>query len=127
MKFLNASQHQQIKGGSAAPSVSAHSNAGTGASAALASGSTDSAGQVQLTTGTTPAGNGTIVTVTFAKAYSAAPFVALQKANANAAGLFNNITSVEYVAASTTNFEIKVDGPIEPSLNHYAWNYHVIG
>lgn len=126
MKFLSASQHQQIRGGSSAPSVSAHSNAGTGASATLASGSTDSAGRVQLTTGTTPAGNGTIVTITFAKPYSSAPFAVIAAANENAQALFNVNSAWVGVATTTTTLELAVDSAPEASTL-YHWNYIIVG
>lgn len=110
--------------GGTAPSAAAGANAGGSPPApVVVGGSNDIRGQITFGTGTAPAA-GAMVAVTFATAYSAAPFVLVSPSNAQAASL-----QICAVSVSTTGFTLSTnDAPAASQANTtYAFNYWVIG
>lgn len=109
--------------GSGSPSVVAESAAGTGRSAAMSANSNDSFGQIELTSGTGTAG-GDLVTVTYASAYTTAPFVAFSSSNDNAA--FEEDGGVHFYISSltTTGFKIAANSGVSASTL-FKFTYHV--
>lgn len=117
-------QADKIKGGSSTPSVAAQAGAGSGASATLTTGSTDTAGEIVITSGTTAAA-GSFVTLTFSSAYSAAPFVTLTPSNTATAAIGADFDAWHYVTATTTTFTISLNGAVA-NTTEYRFMYHVI-
>lgn len=112
-------------GQGSAPAIAA--NAGAGSSPTISIVGSDSAGKITLTTGTAPSGtNATICTVTFATAFSAAPYVSFSPANANAAGLAAALTMI-YANSGTTTFTMISGTTALGSATQYIWFYEVIG
>ena len=109
-----------LAGYSSAPTITAGTGAGTGASVSLASGSTDLAGQIIVTTGTVSA-TGVILTVTFNTIFNTAPFVVFSPANDNASGAIVGVYVVSIASTFTLN-----NGSLLISSTQYKWNYHVI-
>lgn len=107
----------KIKGGSSAPSVAAGAGAGTSPTIALTSGSSDSAGELVLTTGTSPTADTTIATITFSSAYSTAPFVVFSPSNLNAA-VGPNVGWFIYAETSTTAITFKISGVLDAALQY---------
>ncbi len=105
----------------ASPTIS--TNAGTGATSTLGTGSTDDGGVVNLTTGTASWVSGVQLTITFVKAYSSTPVVQITPLNAVTAAA---VSSREvYVTETTTGFSINF-GIADTASNSYSWNYQVI-
>ncbi len=109
---------RHIIGNSAAPAIAA--NAGAGTSPTVSVIGTDIAGQVSITTGTLPSVASAIVTLTFAAAFTANPYVVLWPAEANAAVL----GFLPYVTSTTTTFVINSATALglAPTTN-YKYNY----
>lgn len=113
---------QKIIGGSSTPTITSGASAGTSPTIAISG--KDTAGQITITTGTSPTAGGTIVTVTFNVAYSTAPFVALTPANANASALA--LASRPFPGATTTTFVLSAGSVALAASTQYIFNYHVI-
>lgn len=105
-----------------APGIAVASAAGVGASAKLVRG-TDTKGQIQLTTGSSAMSTDLYVTVTFAKAYTTAPFVLLT-AGSRAAGQWVASNNV-YAVATTTTLKIYFGTAAATGTTGYL-NYMVI-
>lgn len=114
----------RLNGGSEMPTVSAGDGAGTTAIVSLATGSTDTAGQISIVAGgSITADSGTmIVTVAFAEAYASAPFVTISAANL-AAG---SVACTPFVTASTTGFTLSVSNNEGLSATTHLFNYMVV-
>lgn len=119
-----ALQALKFKGGSSAPSIAAEAGAGTGPTVSLASGSTDTAGEIVVTTGTATT-SGAFVTVTFASAYGTAPFVTLTPSDSATANIVIDYDAGWYVTRTTTGFTVNLNGAVNVSTE-YKFNYHVI-
>lgn len=106
------------QGTTAAPTVAAGANAGTGAVVTAHTG-TDSHGNIQITTGTSAAA-GTIATVTFANAFTGTnpPIVQIEPKDVGAAALY-------YATCTNTVLTVKVQGtPASSTL--VSFDYFVV-
>jgi hypothetical protein len=102
---------------------------GTGAGSVPAGGisGSDVAGILRLTTGTGPAANNPIGTVTFASAYSTVPYVLITPGNYSASLVTGGVSGT-FTTASTTGFTIFASGPASlRGSTAYTWSYHVFG
>lgn len=109
------------------PVLTGGAGAGSAPVVTLTAGSTDTAGQIIVTTGggTAPTASGTIATLSFAAAYTRVPRVQLTPANQTAAALSGN--SAIYVAEAVTYFLLTAGLTALPTGQTYIWNYHAIG
>lgn len=107
-----------------APSIAAGAGAGTGPTVSVVAGSTDRAGTVSVTTGTSPTAAGVVATVTFSSAKAAAPTVViLTPGNVNGAALQSSF----YVSSkSATGFVIQHRGTSLTAAVNYQLFYLVI-
>lgn len=121
-QLIGALTVQKIIGGSSAPTIAAGTGAGTSPTIAIAG--KDTAGQITITTGSSPTAGATIVTVTFNVAYAAAPYIALTPANANASALA--LTSRPFPGSTTTTFVLTAGSAALTAATQYVFNYHVI-
>lgn len=108
-----------------APTITPNTNAGTGATTTL-SNATDTAGIINLTTGTASFGAGIVATITFNKSYATAPIVIISPANAQAAADGGSAHHIYYPPASTTGFTINFGVQPNSSSTLYQWQYYVI-
>lgn len=114
-----------VVGFSGAPTIAAGAGAGTTPTVSMASGSTDLAGAVNITTGTLPTGtNAVVATITFNTAYGTAPFVVIYPANAITATLSG--VSMVFATSTTTTFVITSGTTALTAATAYKWFYHVI-
>lgn len=105
-----------------APTTTTNANAGTGASSSVAN-ATDSAGTVNITTGTLATASGVQATVNFNKAYNVAPLVVLTPANAATAAAA--VAKQVYVTSTVNGFSVNF-GVAEVAGTAYSWTYHAI-
>lgn len=103
------------------PSIAPGTGAGTSPTISLTGG--DRNGVITVTTGTTPAGTSTIVTVTYHAAYDNDTYPVLFPANAITAAL-NGLTMV-YTTGSTTTFTITSGTAALGAATTYSWYYYV--
>ncbi|BCP41436.1 hypothetical protein MINTMi27_15290 [Mycobacterium intracellulare] len=103
----------------ASPSVAAA--AGAGASPTITATGFDERGQVSVKVGATGEAAGSLVTVTFAKAYDVAPDAVVVSGNDSASAALN-----PYASASKTALTIGVAGTPSASAT-YVFNYVVVG
>lgn len=107
------------------PTASRGAGAGTTAVVTLAAGSSDKAGQINVSAAgkiSITAGPA-IATVIFNRPYKSPPFVVLQPASATAGAL----TSPPYVTSTTTGFTAFVSSLGCLSMRtSYSWTYHVV-
>src|SRR5205823_4953053 len=115
------SQFRHIGGGGPPPKISAAAAAGKGAIVLLATNSTDLAGQISITIGANPA-TGELATLTFGRAYAAAPFPQICAAGANASRL---ITAL-HVTATPIAMALVADKPLSASTR-LEINYQNLG
>lgn len=106
----------RLKGGTATPSISDGVGAGTGATVSVTG--TDLAGEITITTGTSPTTDSVICTLTFSSAMSSAPFPHLTPANVNAAA----IAGGWFVTSNTTTITITGLG-VWPESTQFKFNY----
>ena len=105
------------------PTLVINSNAGIGAQASLNTGSTDTTGVLNLTTGTSSLKAGTQITVNFKTPYTSTPKVLITPTNP-----FKQISmdmQGVYVTESKTGFTINFANHNTTS-EAYSWNYFVI-
>lgn len=123
---FNSIQVNHLAGLTSAPTIAAGAGAGTSPTVSIASGSTDLAGCVNVTTGTLPTGtNAVVATITFNKSFvTSAPFIVLYPANAVTATLSG--VSMVFVTSTTTTFVITSGTTALTGSTAYKWNYHVI-
>jgi hypothetical protein len=107
-------QGRPRQGTTTAPTVAVGANAGTGASITAHTG-TDSAGNVQITTGTSAA-IGTLLTITFAQPFTGtnAPLVQLQAKDAGATALYyanctNTALTIKTAVAPASSTLMSID------------------
>ncbi|HMY70305.1 MAG TPA: hypothetical protein PLQ88_00615, partial [Blastocatellia bacterium] len=120
---LNVGGHEITSG--SAPSIAAGIAAGSGASASISG--NDICGLISLTCGASPTTNSTLLTVTFANAYAAAPqCVTVTPANVNAGNhvgrWFTNAGNT-----STTQFVLRVGATALSGSGFYQFYYEVKG
>ena len=116
---------QKLLGSAPTPTMAAGTGAGTGPTISI-SGS-HIAGYIRVLTGTAPAANNPIVTITFASAYAGLPYVVTQPGNYSAS-LVSGGVSGTFTTASTTGFTIFSSGPASlRGATAHTWSYHVIG
>ncbi len=115
------SQFRHIGGGGPSPTVSVSAAAGKGAVISLAANSTDLAGQISITTGENPT-TGEVATLTFRRAYTAAPFSQICAAGTNASRV---ITSV-HVTATAAVMALVADATL-PASTRLEINYQNLG
>jgi len=116
----------KLKGGSGLPTLSGGPGGGTGPTLSMTAGSTDTAGEVNLTAGTAPAAisGTTLFTLTFSAPYSTAPFVVITPSNLNA-GEFS--TRPVYVSPTTTSFTTNLSSAAGLTAGTtYTWAYHAL-
>jgi hypothetical protein len=114
----------KVIGSTAVPAVALGTGAGTTPGGGV-SGS-DVAGIIRLTTGTGPAANSPIGTVTFASAYSTPPYVLITPGNFSASFVASGISGT-FTTASTTGFTLFSGQASLRGATAYTWSYHVIG
>lgn len=103
-----------------APVASVNSNAGTGASCSV-SGATDTAGTINLTTGSGAWASGTQCTVSFNFSYNSIPKCQLTPGSSTAALAALNT----YLGKSTTDIKINFVNP-DIISNSYEWDYNCV-
>ena len=106
-------------GGGSAPTLAAGTGAGTSPTVSIAG--TDTAGTITVTTGTSPATNATIVTVTFATAYASGPYCLVTPANAATAALGSAAAFVS--SSSTTTFLLTSNAVALAGSTTYVWYF----
>lgn len=104
------------------PSIALGTGAGTGATASIEG--TDMGMRIVITTGTTPAANATVATITFATGYNFRPFVVASAGNVTSAA---RAAVMHFDAPDENTFTIKVGATALTASAGYVWNIHVIG
>lgn len=115
---------KHLLGGGSAPTIVAGTGAGTAPTIGV--GGTDTAGQIVLTTGTTPSANATICTLTFSTAFSATPnsFI-FSPSNAAAAALFG--PSSIFITGNNATLILNSGTTAIGAATQFKWNYLVVG
>jgi hypothetical protein len=108
---------------SSTPTHTAGSGAGTSPTITITG--NDSAGVIEITTGTTPASLADLITVTFNVAYGAVPFVVISPANSFAAQAGSYGVYLDHGSTATTSFLLKVGSAALTAGTAYKWTYHV--
>lgn len=101
------------------PTITVGSAAGTGASASVFGGSTDTAGRALVTTGTATDSTlgSTLCTVTFSETFANQPIVVLQPTN-----LYSLVIALVYVECSTTQIGLRIGSQIDEHLPiEFSW------
>jgi len=106
----------RLKGGTSTPSVAAGVGAGTGASVSVTG--TDLAGEITVTTGTSPTTDSVVCTLTFSSAMSSAPFPHVTPVNVNAAA----VAGGWFATSNTTTMTITSLG-VWPESTQFKFNY----
>jgi hypothetical protein len=124
--LLRVDKAGRLVSGAATPSIAAGTGAGTTPTVSVAG--TDQSGTINVTTGTTPTAAATVVTITFATAFGAAPkAVLLTPANALTAALA--VAAQPYEDSSVraaASFVVKANGTALAASSAYKWNYLVL-
>lgn len=107
---------------SSAPTVATGAGAGTSPTLSLNANSNDLSGYVSVTTGSSPAANSTVATLTFGTAYSTLAKCVLSPANAAAAAL-TGAGSVYIPLGSNTAFSISSGASALAASTLYTWEY----
>jgi hypothetical protein len=105
-----------------APAAVAGTGAGTSPTLSLNANSNDLSGYLSVTTGTSPAANATVATLTFGSPYSTLAKCLLSPANAAAAGL-NGAGLVFVPVGSNTAFSISSGTSALAGATLYTWGY----
>lgn len=109
----------------ATPSIAAGAGAG-GAMATVSVAGTDCSGLITVTTAIGTSANATIVTITFTKAFNAAPGVTVVAANDNAGAY--NFNAWYYVTSTASSFDVVAGTHAAlTGVTQYKWFYTVIG
>lgn len=108
---------------SGSPVLAEGAGAGTGPSVQLTG--TDSAGVITVTTGTLPTAAATVVTVTFASEFDAAPAVVLSPGNAVTA-LLSGVTMAR-ATATMTAITLTAGSTGLTAATTYVWHYVTVG
>lgn len=112
-----------IVGSTSTPTAVTNTGAGTSGSITITG--NDLAHKVSLVTGTTPTLSATVYTLTFNRAYAAAPRVILTPGNAAAAGL-SGVTAVYVDDASTTTTTYVMKSSGTPLTGATTYLFHVL-
>lgn len=121
----NTSWTPHLLGSGSAPAVATGTGAGiTGSPSATYTG-TDTEGLLNVTTATSPAIGGTVVTATFSSAFPTHSRTVITPANASTA-LLSGATMV-YVTNSTTTFVVTAGTTGLTGATTYSWNVHTLG
>jgi len=121
--FAGETYAQHVNGwASASPSMVLGTGAGTSPTSSIQG--TDTGMRIVITTGTTPATNATVATLTFNRPYAIRPIVVISAGNAAAAA---RAATVHCDAPDGGTFTIKVAATALSASTAYAWNVHVIG
>ena len=83
----------------------------------------DTAGLINITTGTSCIGPGKFATVTFHTPFAAAPRVILTPANAAAAGL---AAYVDNSTITNSNFDLQIASGVVSDSTQYLWYYYIV-
>jgi hypothetical protein len=102
------------------PTAVIGSGAGSGASVVMQG--TDASGEIAVTTGTSPAAQGTVATITFNTAFATTPFPILSPASNTTANL--QATTPAFATATTTALTITSGNTALTAGTTYVWNYH---
>lgn len=106
------------------PTIAAGAGAGTTPTVSVVG--SDMGGEVNVTTGALPTAAAVVATITLGSAaFTNAPYVVLQPANA-ATALLTGATMV-YVTATTGTFVINAGATGLVAATAYKWNYHIVG
>lgn len=123
-RISGSSYAQKFLGLSTLPTIATNSGAGTTTGIVTITGS-DSAGRINLNTGTSTAANSIIFSVTYSLAYASAPYAVFSPANVSSSLLSSG--SMPYISASTAAWWL-VSGPSAISSSAvYSWYYHIMG
>lgn len=120
-------RHLETQDNSYDPTVAVGAAAGTGGAAAFLAGK-DSAGLLRIITGTTPL-TGTLLTLTFAHAYSNPPIIVMTPANDPAASEWAKFFTPaigDTDGPTTTTFTVKARAALTAGTT-YKFNFMVIG
>lgn len=126
MKFKLDKIGRPVFGGDA-PTISGGTGAGTGSAVTIAG--SDVRGVISLTTGSSPATSATVFTLTFSKAYTAAPKMVILQAENDLAQALTGAGAVRAYSSdiTTTTFVAKIGTPALAASQTYKWTYLVIG
>jgi hypothetical protein len=106
-----------------APTVTGGSALGTNPAVSLATGSTTNKGQLVVTTGTAPASNGMVATITFPQSLPNALFCSIDPGNAATANLALNAAPYISSDPSNKNFAIHGNSATLAANTLYRWQY----
>lgn len=114
----------RLVGGGSAPAIAAAAGAGTTPTVAIAG--HDNGGKISVTTGTGPGTAASIVDITFATAFAAAPVsIVISPGNAATAALTTAAPFITSIA--TTGFTLEANAAALTASTAYVWYYTVIG
>jgi hypothetical protein len=105
------------------PTLTAGSGAGTSPTITLVG--NDVAGKLTITTGSSPAANAAVATMTYASAYNAAPYPGLTPGNAAAASLA--AAAQPYIGSAAGNLTISGGSTALSANTTYVWFYQILG
>jgi hypothetical protein len=112
-----------VLGGVAGTTITSSTGAGTSPTVSVTG--NDSAGQISVLTGSSPATAAVIISIIFGSAYDSAPWVVFSPANAVTAALTTNHPYTTNLA--TGGFDLKSNAVALAATTTYLWNYIVIG
>lgn len=118
---------RHISGYGSTPSISAGPAAGTSPTVSPIVG-TDLGGKISITTGSSPATDQTLATVTFASAFAIAPRSVVLFPGNRDAGLVATLVYIDSSSMTTGHFVVKINGGgALATATSYVWYYLVIG
>lgn len=118
---------RHISGYGSTPSISAGPAAGTSPTVSPIVG-TDLGGKISITTGSSPATDQTLATVTFASAFAIAPRSVVLFPGNRDAGLVATLVYIDSSSMTTGHFVVKINGGgTLATATSYVWYYLVIG
>lgn len=126
-RFTDSVSLNHLIGNSAIPTIVAGAAAGSSGTASLSTNSNDLAGEIVVNTnGGSPSGQD-VATITFATAYTTAPFITIIPSNEAASDLIV-AGSPYYVTSTTSGFTIKRSSTYNdfPDAQTFKFFYHVI-
>ena len=128
VQTLSNKKYNHLVGGGSRPTGHAGIGAGDFSNIKLSATSTDSAGIIEITTGTNPAADNILILLEYATPYSNPPVVILTPANLHASSL-TGLQTVYFQTELNTNahFIIHTGTTPLPISKTFIWCYHVIG
>lgn len=122
-RIVGALTTNRLAGAGNTPTIAAGTGAGTSPTVSIVG--TDTAGRITITTGTSPAANATIATITFAGgAYGSAPYVSLTPSNQPAAALSG--ANMPFPSSTTTTFVLTSGTTALTAATTYTFNYLIV-